>query len=161
MIVVSDTSPITNLASVGHLELLQQLYGQIVIPPAVYRELTTAGETIPGYKEVQTFDWIAVQPVNDSEFVVSLLDQLDEGEAEAIALAVEQQADWLLIDEELGRQFAETYQIRFTGILGVLIEAKHRGLIPQVKVVLDDLITNAEFWVSERLYRHVLQTVGE
>jgi len=54
VIVVSDTSPITNLASVGHLELLQQLYGQIVIPPAVYRELTTAGETIPGYKEVQT-----------------------------------------------------------------------------------------------------------
>ncbi len=161
MIVVSDTSPITNLASVGHLELLQQLYGQIVIPPAVYRELTTAGETIPGYKEVQTFDWITVQPVNDSEFVASLLDQLDEGEAEAIALPVEQQADWLLIDEELGRQFAETYQIRFTGILGVLIEAKHRGLIPQVKVVLDDLITNAEFWVSERLYRHVLQTVGE
>lgn len=161
MIVVNDTSPITNLAAVGHLDLLQQLYGQIVIPPAVYRKLTTAGETIPGYKEVQTFDWITVQPVNNSELVASLLDQLDEGEAEAIALAIEQQADWLLIDEELGRQFAEAYQIQFTGILGVLIEAKHQGLITEVKAVLDDLIINAEFWISERLYRYVLQTVGE
>jgi predicted nucleic acid-binding protein len=161
VIVVSDTSPITNLVAIGYLELLQQLYGQIMVPPAVYRELTRGGETVPGYKEVQTFDWITVQPVNDSELVISLLDRLDEGEAEAIALAIEQQADWLLIDEELGRQVAEAYQIRFTGILGVLIEAKHRGFVAEVKPVLDSLINNAEFWVSERLYRRVLQVVGE
>jgi uncharacterized protein len=161
VIVVSDTSPITNLASIGQLELLRQLYGQIVIPPAVYRELTTAGETVPGYQEVQTFDWITVQSVKDFARVASLLEQLDEGEAEAIALAIEQQAEWLLIDEELGRRIAENYQIQFTGILGVLIEAKHQGLITQVKPILDALINEADFWVSERLYHRVLQTVEE
>jgi len=67
----------------------------------------------------------------------------------------------LLIDEELGRKVAAGYGLKFTGILGVLIEAKHKGLISAVKPVLDDLITIAEFWVSDRLYDRVLQAVGE
>ena len=61
MIVISDTSPITNLAAVGHLSLLQQLYGDIIIPERVYQELTGAGDSIPGCREVQTLAWISVR----------------------------------------------------------------------------------------------------
>ena len=114
MIVVSDTSPITNLAAIARVDLLQQLYEKVVIPSAVYRELTMAGEEIPGSREVQTFDWITVRSVSNSEFVVALQNQLDEGEAEAIALAIELKAEWLLIDEELGRRVAAEHQIQMT-----------------------------------------------
>lgn len=93
MIVVSDRSPITNLAAIACLDLLRQLYEKVVIPAAVYRELTTAGEDIPGCRKVQILDWITVQSVSDFEFVASLQNQLDEGEAEAIALAIELKAD--------------------------------------------------------------------
>lgn len=161
MIVVSNTSPITNLAAVGQLNLLQQLYGTIIIPQAVYQELTSAGDTIPGATEVQTFNWIQVQQVTNRTLVNSLLNQLHQGESEAIALAIELQADWLLIDEELGRKVAANNQLKFIGILGVLIEAKQRGLIPSVKSVLDNLINQAEFWVTEALYNRILQMAGE
>lgn len=161
MIVVSNTSPITNLAAVGQLNLLQQLYSNIIIPQAVYQELTSGGDTIPGAIEVQTFNWIQVQQVTNQTLVESLLNQLHQGESEAIALAIELQADWLLIDEELGRKVAADNGIKFTGILGVLIEAKQIGLIPSVKSVLDNLISQAEFWVTPSLYNRVLQMAGE
>jgi uncharacterized protein len=160
VITVSDTSPITNLAAIAHLDLLQQLYDKVVIPLAVYHELTTR-EEIPGSREVQTFDWIIVRSINDSEFVDALQNQLDRGEAEAIALAIQLQAERLLIDEELGRRVAAEYQIQMTGVLGILIEAKHRQLITAVKPLLEALITTADFWVSQRLYKRVLEAVGE
>jgi uncharacterized protein len=141
--------------------LLQELYGTIIIPQAVYQELTSAGDTIPGATEVQTFNWIQVQQATNRTLVNSLLNQLHQGESEAIALAIELQADWLLIDEELGRKVAANNQLKFTGILGILIEAKQRGLIPSVKSVLDNLINQAEFWVNEALYNRVLQMAGE
>jgi len=142
-----------------------QLYEKVIIPAAVYRELTTAGEDIPGCREVQTLDWITVRSVSNSEFVASWQNQLDEGEAEAIALAIELKAEWLLIDEELGRRVAAEYQIQMTGVLGILIEAKHQGLISAVKPLLDALIDalieTADFWVSQRLYNRALEAVEE
>ena len=161
MIVVSNTSPITNLAAIGQLNLLQQLYQQIVIPQAVYQELTRYGETIPGAIEVQTLPWIQRQTVADRTLVTSLSYQLHEGESEAIALAIELNADWLLIDEQLGRKVASERGLRLAGIIGTLIEAKRRGFISAVKPYLDDLITRADFWVSQALYARVLQIEGE
>lgn len=66
MIVISDTSVFTNLAAIGHLHLLQQLYERILIPTAVYQELTV-DPPVPGTDEVQTLEWIEVQAVSDSE----------------------------------------------------------------------------------------------
>lgn len=84
MIVVSNTSPITNLAAINQLNLLQQLYSHIIIPEAVYHELTNVGTIVPGSTEVQTFKWIQVQPITNRSTVISLQLELDEGEAEAI-----------------------------------------------------------------------------
>ena len=96
MIVISDTSVFTNLAAIAHLRLLQQLYERIFIPTAVYQELTV-DPLVPGTVEVQTFQWLEVQSVTDRAMVEQLQNraQLDPGESEAIALALEIKADLL------------------------------------------------------------------
>ncbi len=161
MIIVSDTSPLNNLAAVDQLYLLYQLYGTVFIPEAVYRELTEPSSPVSGATEVQTFDWIQTCTVNDRTLVEALSNELDIGEAEAIALAVETQAQQVLIDERRGRLVAARLNLRYIGILGILVEAKSQGLITEVKPVLDALINNAGFWVAEALYNRVLRQVNE
>ena len=161
MIVISDTSPINNLAAIDQLYLLQQLYGTVFIPEAVYRELTEPSFPLAGSTEVQTFDWIETCAVINRTLVDSLSDELDIGEAEAIALAVEMEAEQLLIDERRGRLVAARLNLRYTGILGILVEAKSQGLIDRVKPLLDALINQAGFWVAEPLYNSVLRLVDE
>ncbi|MGD1927972.1 MAG: DUF3368 domain-containing protein [Leptolyngbyaceae cyanobacterium] len=161
MIVVSDTSPINNLAAINHLNLLHQLYGTVFIPEAVYRELTDPNFPVAGAAEVQTFDWIQTRTVSDLTLVEALTSELDFGEAEALALAVEMQADQVLMDERRGRLIASRLNLRCTGILGILVEAKNKGLIVKVKTLLDALTNEAGFWVSEPLYKSVLQLVNE
>ena len=83
------------------------------------------------------------------------------GEAEAIILAVEKKADLLLLDERRGRTVAYQLGIKFIGLLGILIEAKHQQIISAVKPLLDELIAKAGFWVSTHLYNCVLKAAGE
>lgn len=161
MIVVSNTSPLVNLATVGQLDLLRQLYGKIIIPQAVYHEIVVVGAGQPGDIEIKTFDWIETQQANDRIVVTSLELELDRGEAEAIALATALKADLLLLDERKGRVVASRLGLKFVGLLGILIEAKHKGLIVEVKPIMDSLITKAGFWMSQQLYEQVLQVVRE
>jgi uncharacterized protein len=161
VIVVSNTSPIFYLSTIGQLDLLRQLYGEIIIPTAVFNEITNVGNTDVSAAIVPTLSWIQTQPVSDQAFINTLSVELDPGEAEAIALAVELKADRLLIDERLGRAAAMRSALQVTGVLGILIAAKHRNLIQEVKPLLDALIEQVGFWVDERLYAEVLQTVGE
>jgi predicted nucleic acid-binding protein len=161
MIVVSNTSPITNLSAIGKLQLLQQLYGEIIISSSVFKELTQWGDLIPGATEVKTSDWIKVKSINNLSLVQFLTNQLHEGESSVIALALELRADWLIIDEQLGRKIAIEHNLKITGILGILIEAKRQGLIPFVKPILDDLINVAQFWIKPSLYNRILSIVGE
>ena len=161
MIVVSNTSPIINLAAVGQLDLLRQLYGQVVIPQAVYIEIVGMGAGQPGADEVAASDWIRTRQVANRTVVTALQFELDDGEAEAIALAVEARADWLLLDEELGRAIASRFGLRFIGLLGCLVEAKQRGLVSTVGPIVDNLIEKAGFWIGRPLDECVLQAVGE
>ncbi|HEY9661299.1 MAG TPA: DUF3368 domain-containing protein [Allocoleopsis sp.] len=123
MIIVSDISPINNLAAINHLHLLNQLYGTVFIPEAVYRELTDPNFPVAGATEVQTFDWIHTDTVSNRTLVEALSNELDIGEAEAITLAIEIQADQVLIDERRGRLVASRLNLRYTGILGILDDA--------------------------------------
>lgn len=162
MIVVSDTSPITNLAAVGLLNLLHQLYQQVIIPQAVYDEMVSLSYIVPGTVEVQTLPWIKVQTVSDIQRVTILQSKLDIGEAEAIVLALELKADLLLLDERRGRKLASSLGInQITGLLGVLLEAKQKGLISAIKPVVDLLISENNFRISDRLYQKIIQVAGE
>jgi hypothetical protein len=101
VIVVCDASPIIGLSAVGKLSLLHQLYGNILVSESVAREVAADGSALPGADALQGSDWITVQPVGDSVLLRALDAELDQGEAEAIALAVELQADLLLVDESV------------------------------------------------------------
>lgn len=161
MIIVSDTSPINNRAAINQLHLLHQLYGTVLIPEAVYRELTDPSFPVSGAAEVQTLAWIQTRSVTDRTIVDALSNELDIGETEAIALAVEVQAEQVLIDERRGRLVAARLDLRCMGILGILVEAKSQHLIAEVKPLLDALVNQAGFWIAEPLYNSVLQLVDE
>nr|WP_174763082.1 DUF3368 domain-containing protein [Anabaena sp. UHCC 0187] len=141
--------------------MLQQLYGTVLIPEAVYQELTDPDFPVAGAKEVQTFTWIQIRAVEDRTMLKALSSELDPGEAEAIVLALEMKAEQVLIDERRGRMIAARLNLHYTGILGILVEAKSQGLISTVKPLLDDLINKAGFWVAEPLYKSVLRLVNE
>ena len=154
-------SPISNLLRIGQLPLLQALYGSVVIPESVYAEIRALESFGIDTSLLVDTEWIAILPVGDQALVERLKDELDPGEAEAIALAIELKADRLLMDERLGRQVAQRFSLRVTGLLGVLVAAKQDKLIAELKPVLDDLMAQAKFWVHPELYRQILQDVNE
>lgn len=154
MIVVSDTTAITNLLTIGHARLLPQLFGEIRIPEAVLRELLITHDPPPAY---------LVRSIvrNRQEIAVLAREGLGRGEAEAIVLAEELAADYLLIDERLGRGVARQRGVPLMGLVGVLQRAKAVGLIPAIRPLLDALEKDAHFWISERLRADALRDAGE
>jgi predicted nucleic acid-binding protein len=161
MIVVSDTSVLINLAWLDKLPLLNKLYGDLLIPSAVWHEVVEKGVRKPGADKVKTADWIEVREVVNTALVRALRQDLDAGEAEAIALAVEMDADLLLMDERLGRATAQHFGLRYIGLIGVLMMARQRKLITEIKPDLDRLRQVAGFYISESLYKRVLKDVAE
>jgi predicted nucleic acid-binding protein len=154
MVVVSDTSPITNLLKIGKIDLLQQIFGEVIIPVGVYEELTR----IPAQKKkIENINWIKKHNARDEILISNLLKLLDKGESESIAL----DADYLLIDERKGRKVANEYGLTITGILGVLRKAKFKGQIEKVKPLLDQLRKDAGFRIHQKLYEEILKDVGE
>jgi len=163
VIIISDTSIITNLAAIQYLQLLPQLYDRVTIPEAVYRELTEIDPPVPGTLQVQIAPWLEVRQVFDRSVIERLQIEvkLDLGESEAIALALELNADLLLIDERRGRAEADRLGVRITGLLGILVEAKRKNLIAAVKPLMDAMIAMSNFRVSSDLYNQILDVVDK
>lgn len=157
--VVSDSSPIINLAVIGRLELLAALYETVHVPEAVFREVTRYDD-LPGAREIQTLDWFVRRTCKRKDLIAAIGNALDIGEAEAIALAVENDAG-LLIDEKKGRLFAARLGVRQRGLLGVLVEAKKKGHIEEIRPLLHKLQEKAGFWMSQELRDRVLALVSE
>ena len=155
MIVVSDTSPVLNLARVGHAHLLCLLYREILIPGIVAEELTRNGA------DIRSINCLAVREPCDVKAVRRLQSELDPGESAAIAFALEVGADLILADERKGRKKAAEMGLEVVGLLGVVSEAKRRGLIPACRPVLDALERDARFWISPRLRDRFLTLAGE
>jgi predicted nucleic acid-binding protein len=160
LIVVSDTSPVLNLAIIGRLELLHTLFDQVLIPAAVHAELRATMRP-PDHANLDRLPWIVVVSPADRHRVEELSADLDLGEAEAIVLALERKADLLLVDERRGRRTAAALGLTLTGLLGVIAQAKRMGAISAAKPVLDDLINTAHFWIGSALYAEVLAQLGE
>ena len=161
MPIVSNTSPLSNLAAIGEIELLQKIYPKVYIPPAVYSELIRFNEIQSTISNVMKTGWLEIQTPKNTQLIQTLNQFLDPGEAAAIALAIDISADRLLIDERLGRGIALQYKVKIRGILGILVNAKSEGLIAVMKPLLDRLISEAGFRVSSALYDRILQEVSE
>lgn len=161
MIVVSNTSPLTNLAAIGQFSLLESLFGKITITPAVMNELTAKGKKWPGAKEVEASDWIEINSVNNSLSVDVLRMDLDMGESETIILALELNASLVLLDEQAGRYTAQHFGLKPMGVVGLLVRAKKIGLLTQIRPLLDDLRQKAGFYLSQSIYHHALNLANE
>jgi predicted nucleic acid-binding protein len=161
MIVVSNTSPLTNLAAIGQFDLLHSLYARLNIPDGVEEELSAGGRHWPGHEPVTQADWIQRHTVQNRTLVTALRRDLGLGESESIALALELGADLILLDEKEGRHTAQRLGLRVIGVIGILLEAKTQGAIDKVGPSLDALRQTAGFYLSEQLYQSILLLTGE
>jgi uncharacterized protein len=161
VIVVADAGPLIHLSLVGKLELLPLLYGRILIPDLVYQEVVQKGEGLAGSTEIRTADWVDIIPHDSAAHLFRLLRaEIDPGEAAAIWLAVEQQAEWVLSDDRQARWSAERLGFKVRGTLGILAEAKRRGLLSRIAPFLHELKAQG-VWLSEGLIEKVLRSLGE
>jgi len=157
--VVANSTPLINLAKIGRFELLQALFGQIIIPPSVWDELVVRGADKVGSKEVGRANWIEVRRPSESALLRLLSASLDRGEAEAIALAEQLGADLVLLDEFQGRQVATQLGLKVRGTLGLLAEGFRRTLIKDIKSELDNLVSKGT-WIAPELVDQILRSLG-
>jgi predicted nucleic acid-binding protein len=130
MMIVCNTTPFIALASVGKIELLQKNYGSLIVPEAVVEEIEHGGKIyVPS---LTSMNWISVV-ANETGQNNHLLFQLDYGERQVILHALKIQPDMVLIDDKTARDIAEFLGLKVKGTLGVLAEAKRKGLIPSFK----------------------------
>jgi predicted nucleic acid-binding protein len=162
-VVISDASVLICLGAVGQIELLRAFYTEVLVPPAVWAEVTRAGGR-PGAAETQaarTDGWLQLRAPASTALLAQLHRALDAGEAEAIALAVELPRSLLLLDDADGRETAFQLGMDFTGTVGVLLRAKREGKVSALKPVLDQLLQQHSFRLSRSLYQAVLRQAGE
>ena len=159
-VVVSNSSPLIHLSQIGRLYLLREFFKEILIPQAVYHEVVVEGEERPGSREVKESPWIRVMEIRDKRLKNILELVLDRGEAEAITLALEVDADLVLLDDREARLQAKRLGLRVTGTIGILLRAKRLGLIESLKDELDKL-KETGFRVSKSLEEKILRMAGE
>ena len=156
--VVSNTTPIISLLKVNKLEILKELYSEVFIPNEVYQEIE-AGKNKEYYVDLTKIEWIKIVKIKSEKSLLFFLD-LDKGEAEAIVLANEIDADLIILDETLGRFHAKHIGLKVTGTIGILLKAKENGIIDKIKPILIEL-TQKGIWLSEKLINQTLIKASE
>jgi predicted nucleic acid-binding protein len=151
MPVISNASPLIALAQVGRLDLLQSLFGRLMVPPAVVRE-TSSSVVLPA--------WIDERRLTHPLDPRVLRSRLGDGEREAISLALELPDSTLLLDDLSARRLAQSIGVPATGTLGILLLGKRRGFIGEVRPYLDALLA-VGFFVAPTLYEQLLADSGE
>lgn len=159
-IVVSDTSPVRALAHLGNVGWLEVCFREVLIPPAVVDELL---HPAPKYApvDVHDFPFLQIRAPTQSLILAELKRELDEGEAQALALAKELFADQVLIDEADGRRAAQRLGIPVIGTIGILLQAKRRLLCPAIAPLLDRLVGELDFFISASLRAKALKMADE
>ncbi len=157
--VVSNTSPLIALAEIGQLGLLQRLFTTVLIPPAVHSEILTE-PTLSAVVSAISDGWISERVPDDTNAIRLLRETLGWGESEALALALQTDATWIILDDLAARHAAEAMGLPVIGTLGVLLQAKEVGYIPRVRPLLDQL-RERSLYLDEILYASVLMSAGE
>lgn len=158
-LVIVNTSPLLYLHQVNCLELLPQLYGTITVLPAVLQELEIGklqGVDVP---EVNSIEWIQIRSVVSAAIILAVID-LGQGEAEVIALGLENPDSLLIFDDSLARRIADLYRLKYTGTLGVLVKAKQAGYLSAVAPVIT-MLRSKGMWLTDKIINDVLRLSGE
>ncbi|MCB0290200.1 MAG: DUF3368 domain-containing protein [Calditrichaeota bacterium] len=146
--IISDSTCLIALDRIGQLTLLKQLFEQIYVPTAVHREF---GKKV---------NWIKVTSVHNPIAIKTLMIQIDAGESEVIALALEMQDCVAILDDKKARRIAQDIGLKITGTVGLLLKAKKDGVIGKIKPLLDQL-NEAGFHVGGSLYQNALRLANE
>lgn len=157
MVVISNSSPIIHLATIGRLHLLEGLYSRILVPEKVYLECTDAVHCRNEVDLISQSSWIKRHSIEDDRLFKLLYSEIDAGEAEALVLALEQKADLLLLDDQEARNKARKLELPVTGTLGVLLKFKNEGMI---KSFAEDVkkLQRTGFWLSQDLVNTLLSS---
>ncbi|MCW1925218.1 DUF3368 domain-containing protein [Luteolibacter arcticus] len=161
MIVVADTSSVLNLCCLRHEHVLQELFGKLLAPPAVWDEFQKLAGSDPRFAGLAFPAFIEIVAPSRVPPTLAGNERLHSGEVNALALASEIKADAILMDERAGRTEAKALGIPAIGILGILIRAKELSLVPELAPLLDQLQSRAGFWIAESLRERVLKLAGE
>jgi uncharacterized protein len=162
MIVISNSSVLIALSSIGKLELLEQRFPEgVIVPDAVWREVVETGQGRRGARKVADAEWISRMQVKNQAVLKALPTTLDQGEAEVIALGLEIGAELLLLDEKSARSVAVRLKYPVLGTIGLLIWGKKQGLFPSLANELSLLRREGRFRLSENVYECALKQVGE
>jgi predicted nucleic acid-binding protein len=148
-IVISDTSCLILFHKIGHLNLLQEVYDNIITTPEVADEFS---ENLP--------EWIRIEKVKDKKYQEFLETQVDLGEASAIALAKEMDNPLLLLDDLKARKLAGKLNLKYTGTLGVINKAKQLGVIDAIRPLIEKLLLT-DFRISENVVNELLKLNNE
>lgn len=154
---ISNTTPIISLSSIGKIEILKDIFQEIMSPQAVYEEIKAKKSY--GYNEVD-LSFIKVQTIRNIDHQTHLLNQLDIGEAQAIVLSKEINADNTIIDENSGYTIAKESGLNVIRTLSILLKAKEMNVITDVKPLLDEMISKGR-WYSNHVYYSFLRRANE
>lgn len=152
--VISNSTPLIILSKIGELEILKNLYGEIIIPQAVFEEITIKSDTI------KNLSWIKILEVQDKSDRKIYQTKLHDGEVEVMMLAKEISADLLIIDDNAAKKFAKFLGFKVTWTLGILLKAKSEKIISEVRPILEKMLAE-KFYISEKIINLVLKTAGE
>ncbi len=160
---VSDTSPILALAAIGQLELLHEQFGAVFIPQAVLAELKTEmdfrGTAV--IRDALQSGWLETRDVRNIPLVQALALELDNGEAEALALATDLAVEIIVMDEHDGRMRARAMGLKTVGVIGILLRAKKEGRIHSIEEALRALRAQIGFFISDELMQRILVDARE
>lgn len=157
--IVGDSSPLISLAIIGQLDLLPKLYRRVLIPPAVWNEVTVQGVGLPGAQAVSELTWLEILEPTPA-ILQSLAILVDRGEAEAIALALGNPGSSVLLDDAQARRVAERFGVARIGTLGILRKAKIAGLVGPIGPYVTTL-RESGIYIRQELVDAILRDMGE
>lgn len=162
MKVISDSSPLIGLSSINQLDVLKILWGNIIIPEAVFKEVVILGENKIGSKEVKAAsqDWIKVLKVQNRQEVEVLQTMLDLGESEVITLGQELRADLMLINNREPRRLAMSLNFNVLGTIGIIKFAWKKGIIGDPINCINE-VRSKGFWIDNRLIERIKEEIKE
>lgn len=158
-LVVSDTSPLLNLALIERLDLVESQFSSVTLPRQVWEELADGEEGLDALRALRDEELLTVVDVDRSDLFTEIFHELDLGETAAICHAIEQDADLILLDEQDGRRVARRHDLSVTGVIGMLLRGANAGTVEMEQEL--DALREAGFWISDDLYSKVLAEAEE
>ena len=157
MIVVSDSGPLIVLSKLELVFILQKMFGKVVLPQEVWKEVVERGRGKPGSDTVAKAKWIEVRKIEELSVDV-LCREIEKGEAEAIVLAKRINAGLLLIDEKIPRQIAKSIGLNVVGSLGLIQMATSKGMLKEDFNKIIEKMRGHGVWISDEIIEQAKST---